>query len=155
MQFEDEFAADNYAGDYMVQSDVARIMDSAARLTMMTPPDETYSEWWKSQSSVVADKIDGLADYLEDRYAGTKPTAWMPKLGVDFLTFLHKKDGMCGLVIGPIKTLMMTKVAEKDKLEQIQKAFDLIGKMEKQGWTEQGFQDTVIGMSVWLNPPRF
>lgn len=69
MQFEDEFAADNYAGDYMVQSDVARIMDSAARLTMMTPPDETYSEWWKSQLSVVADKIDGLADYLEDRYA--------------------------------------------------------------------------------------
>ena len=53
----------------MVQSDVARIMDSAARLTMMTPPDETYSEWWKSQLSVVADKIDGLADYLEDRYA--------------------------------------------------------------------------------------
>lgn len=69
MQFEDEFAADNYAGDYMVQSDVARIMDSAARLSMMTPPDETYSEWWKSQLSVVADKIDGLADYLEDRYA--------------------------------------------------------------------------------------
>jgi len=69
MQFEDEFAADDYAGDYMVQSDVARIMDSAARLTMMTPPDETYSEWWKSQLSVVADKIDGLADYLEDRYA--------------------------------------------------------------------------------------
>lgn len=69
MQFEDEFAADDYSGDYMVQSDVARIMDSAARLTMMTPPDETYSEWWKSQLSVVADKIDGLADYLEDRYA--------------------------------------------------------------------------------------
>lgn len=67
--FEDDFAAENYAGDYMVQSDVARIMDSASRLTMMTPPDENYDEWWKSQLSVVADKIDGLADYLEDRYA--------------------------------------------------------------------------------------
>ena len=66
---QEDFDADDYAGDYMVQSDVARIMDSAARLTMMTPPDETYSEWWKSQLSVVADKIDGLADYLEDRYA--------------------------------------------------------------------------------------
>ena len=66
---QEELGADDYAGDYMVQSDVARIMDSAARLTMMTPPDETYSEWWKSQLSVVADKIDGLADYLEDRYA--------------------------------------------------------------------------------------
>jgi hypothetical protein len=65
----EDFDADDYAGDYMVQSDVARIMDSAARLAMMTPPDETYSEWWKSQLSVVADKIDGLADYLEDRYA--------------------------------------------------------------------------------------
>ena len=68
-EMQQELGADNYAGDYMVQSDVARIMDSAARLTMMTPPDETYSEWWKSQLSVVADKIDGLADYLEDRYA--------------------------------------------------------------------------------------
>lgn len=67
--FEDDFAAESYAGDYMVQSDVARIMDSASRLTMMTPPDENYEEWWKSQLSVVADKIDGLADYLEDRYA--------------------------------------------------------------------------------------
>jgi hypothetical protein len=68
-EMQQELDAENYAGDYMVQSDVARIMDSAARLTMMTPPDETYSEWWKSQLSVVADKIDGLADYLEDRYA--------------------------------------------------------------------------------------
>ena len=75
-EMQQELGADNYAGDYMVQSDVARIMDSAARLTMMTPPDETYSEWWKSQS-VVADKIE-LITWKTAML--TKPTAWMPKL---------------------------------------------------------------------------
>ena len=34
--WKDKSNAEDYAGDYMVQSDVARIMDSAARLTMMT-----------------------------------------------------------------------------------------------------------------------
>ncbi len=62
-----EYAAESHPKNYMVRSDIARIVNSAERLDRLQSMFSDYDEWFKSQLSVAADTLDGLADYLEDQ----------------------------------------------------------------------------------------
>ena len=59
--------ADSHPKNYMVLADIARIVNSAERLDRLQSIFSDYDEWFKSQLSVAADTLDGLADYLEDQ----------------------------------------------------------------------------------------
>ncbi len=67
MQFQEEYAAETHSKNYMVFADIARIVNSAERLNRLQSMFSDYDEWFKSQLSVAADTLDGLADYLEDQ----------------------------------------------------------------------------------------
>jgi hypothetical protein len=67
MQFQEEYAAESHTKNYMVLADIARIVNSAERLDRLQSIFSDYDEWFKSQLSVAADTLDGLADYLEDQ----------------------------------------------------------------------------------------
>jgi len=63
----DRLEAESHPKNYMVLADIARIVNSAERLDRLQSIFSDYDEWFKSQLSVAADTLDGLADYLEDQ----------------------------------------------------------------------------------------